>query len=107
MCVHVCVCVCVCVCGVLVAQSCLTLCDSIDCSSLGASVPGILQGRIPQWFAIPFSRGSSGPRDQTQVSHIMGRAFTMRAIREAAESPRYLLFSKGSLYPAPVNVGSL
>ena len=71
-----CVCVCVCVC-VLVAQSYLTLCDPMDYNSLGSPVPGILQARTPQWFAIPFSRGSSEPRDQTQVSHIVGRVLTI------------------------------
>ena len=44
---------------VSVTQSCLTLCDPKDCSPLGSSVHGILQTRILEWFAIPFSRGSS------------------------------------------------
>ena len=44
---------------------------------------GILQARIPEWVAIPFSRGSSQPRDQTQVSCIAGRFFTIWATREA------------------------
>ena len=56
------VCVCVCVC-VLVAQSCLTLCDPMDYSLPGSSVHGILQARILEWVAIPFSRVSSQPRD--------------------------------------------
>ena len=38
---------------------------------------GILQARILEWVAVPFSRGSSQPRDQTQVSHIAGRFFTI------------------------------
>ena len=42
---------------VLVAQSCPTICDPIDCSPPGSSVPGILQARILEWVAIPFSRG--------------------------------------------------
>ena len=42
----------------------------------GSSVHGILQERILEWVAIPFSRGSSQPRDQTQVSCIAGRFFT-------------------------------
>ena len=50
--------VCVCVC-VLVTQSCLTLCNLMDCSPPGSSVHGILQARILEWLAIPFSRGSS------------------------------------------------
>ena len=45
---------CVCVC-VLVAQSCLTLCDPMDCSPPGSSVHGILQARILEWVAISFS----------------------------------------------------
>ena len=50
---------------VLVAQSCLTLCDPMDCIPPGSSVHGILQARILEWVAIPFSRASSQPRDRT------------------------------------------
>ena len=56
---------------VLVAHSCPTLCD-MDCSPPGSFVHGILQASIVEWVAIPFSRGSSQPRDQTQVSCIAG-----------------------------------
>jgi len=49
----------------------------MDCSPPGFSVHGILQARILEWVAIPFSRGSSQPRDQTQVSHIAGGFFTV------------------------------
>ena len=63
---------------VKVAQSCLTLCDPMD-----STVHGILWARILEWVAIPFSRGSSQPRDQTQVFRIAGRFFTNWAIREA------------------------
>ena len=52
---------------VKVAQLCLTLCEPID-----YIVHGIIQARILEWGAFPFSRGSSQPRDQTQVSHIAG-----------------------------------
>ena len=45
----------------------------MDCSPSGSSVHGILQARIVEWVAIPSSRGSSQPRDRTQVSHIAGR----------------------------------
>ena len=51
-------------------QSCLTLCDPMDCSSPGSSVYGILQARILEWVAMPSSRASSWSRDQTQVSYI-------------------------------------
>ena len=50
----------------LVAKSCLILCNPRDCSPPGSSVHGILQGRILEWVAIPFSRGSSQPTDHTQ-----------------------------------------
>ena len=65
-----------------VAQSCPTLCDLMDCSPPGSSVHGIFQARILEWVAISFSRGSSGPRGQTQVSRIAGRLFTVWATRE-------------------------
>ena len=55
--------------SVLVAQSCLTFCDPMNCSPQGSSVPGILQARILESLAIPFSRGSSRPRDRTWVKN--------------------------------------
>ena len=61
---------------VLVAQSCLTLCDSMDCSLIGSSFHEILQARILEWVAIPFSKGSSQPKDQTHASLIAGTLFT-------------------------------
>ena len=67
----------------LVTQSCPTLCDSMDCSPPSSSVHGILQARILEWVAIPFSRGSSWPRDQTWVSCTTGRFFTFWATKEA------------------------
>ena len=56
----------------LVAQLCPTLCDPMNCRLPGFSVHGILQVRILEWVAVPFSRGSSQPRDQTMVSCIAG-----------------------------------
>ena len=64
---------------VLVAQLCLTLCDPVDCSPPGSSVHGILHLRILECVAISFSRGSSWSRDQTWVSWIAGRFFTIWA----------------------------
>ena len=66
-----------CVC--LVPQPCLTLCDPMDCSPPGSSVNGILQARILESVAMPSSRGSSQPRDQTRVSHIAGGSPTLQA----------------------------
>ena len=57
--------------------SALTLCNPRDCSPLGSSVRGILQARIPEWVAMPSSRESSQPRDQTHVSCIAGRLLVL------------------------------
>ena len=57
----------------LVTQSCLSFGDPMDCSPPDSSAHGILQARIMEWVAIPFSRGSSPPRNQTCVSCIAGR----------------------------------
>ena len=58
---------------VLVTQMCPTLCNPKDCSPPGSSVHGILQARILEWVAIPFSRGFFQPRDQTWDFCIAGR----------------------------------
>ena len=71
---------------VKVAQSCPTLCNPVD-----YTVHGFLQARILEWVAFPFSRGSSQPRDQTQVSHIAGRFFTSWATREAQKATLHLI----------------
>ena len=63
----------------LVTHSCLTVFDPMDHSPPGSSVHGILQAKILEWVAIYFSRGSSQPRDRTQVSHIAGRCFNLWA----------------------------
>ena len=72
-------------CAVLcvVALSCPTLCNCMDCSPPGSSVHGILQARILEWVAMPSSRESSQVRDRTQVSGIAGRFFTVGATGEA------------------------
>ena len=63
---------------VKVIYLCPTLCDPVD-----YTIHGILQARMLEQIAFLFSRGSSQPSDQTQVSHIAGRFFTTRATREA------------------------
>ena len=70
----------------LVAQLCTTLCDPTDCSLPGSYTHAILQARILEWVAIPFSRGSSQPTDRTWVSCIAARFFTFWAAREAHEN---------------------
>ena len=65
---------------VKVTHLCLTLCNPV-----AYTVHGILQARILKWVDFPFPRGSSQPRDQTQVSHITGGFFTSWATREAQQ----------------------
>ena len=61
----------------LFAQSCSTLCNPVDCNPPGSSVHGIFQARISEWVAISSFRGSSQPKDRTQVSRTTGRFFTI------------------------------
>ena len=77
-----------------VCISCLVMSDSlqpIDCSPPGSSVHGIIQARILEWAAIPFSKGSSQPRDRTQVSCTAGRFFHIWATWEANTAKSTLL----------------
>ena len=69
--------------GVCWKCSFLSCCDPMDCSLPISSVHGIFHVRMLEWIAVPFSRGSSRPRDRTQVSCIAGRFFTIWATREA------------------------
>ena len=82
----------------------------MDCSLLGSSVHGILQARPLEWVAMPFSRGSSPPRDQTSISDIASRFFTILTTREAQGShiqalkklwfsSTRLILSKGTEWP--------
>ena len=72
------------------------LCNPMDLEF--PMVHGILQARILEWVAFPFSRGSSQSRDQTQVSRVAGRFFTSWATREAQEywSGSHLFSSRSS-----------
>ena len=72
-----------------VAQSCLTLCDPMDCSLPGSSVHGIFQARVLRWVAISFSRGSSWSRGWTQVSRSVGSHFIIWATREVLNNPSF------------------
>ena len=73
---------------VILAQSCPTLCDLMDCSPPGSSVHGILKARILECVAIPFSRGSSQPRDWSWVSYIAGRFFIVWATSDIMQNSR-------------------
>ena len=74
---------------VLVAQSCPTLCDPMDCSPPDSSVHGILEAGVLEWVAIPISRVSSWPRDWARVSCIAGGFFTIWATRETHHSATF------------------
>ena len=78
-------------------RSCPTLCNCMDCSLPGSSVPGILQAGILKWVAMPSSRGSSQPRDRTQVSCIAGRFFISRLTRKVPYK-RMFFNKKNSLF---------
>ena len=92
----------------LVAQSCVTLCDPVDYSSPGSSDHGILQARILEWVAISSSRGSSPPRDWTQVSCIAGRFLTIWATMGAQEYwSGWHIPSPGDLPDPRIKPGSL
>ena len=84
-------------------QSYPTLYNPLDCNPPGSSVHGILQARIWEWVAMPSSRGSSWPRDRTQVSWvscIAGKFFTPETLGkpcqflEATYGPWFMTFSK-------------
>ena len=84
---------------VKVAQSCLTLCDPMN-----YTVRGILQARMLEWATFPFSRGSSQPRDRTQVSCIACRFFTSWATREASVAMVCPKSNSQSLWHRPCGV---
>ena len=75
---------------VLVTQLCLTLCNPLDCSTPGSSVHAIFQARVLERVAMPSSRGSSWPKDQTQAScvcrQILYHCATWEALWEAPNS---------------------
>ena len=73
----------------MVAQSCLTLCDPMDCSPPGCSVRGILQARILEWVVMPSSRGSSWSRDLTHVSYCYDKP------RQCIKKQRHYFADKG------------
>ena len=93
---------------VKVTQSCLTLCDPMD-----YTVHGILQARILEWTAFPFSRGSSWLRDWTGIYCIAGRFFTNWDMREASvgeevskSKPKYIWTNKKWIKRETINRNS-
>ena len=86
-----------------VTQSCLTLCDPVDCGPPGSSIHGILQARILEWVAISFSRGSSQPRIEPRSPALQADSSSPGATREAPQArlPEWIAaaFSKGSSQP--------
>ena len=82
-----------------VTQSCLTLCDSMDCSLPGSSIHGIFQARLLEWVAMSFSRRSSWLRDWIQISRTVGRCFTVWATRELYRLMASKIISLETLLP--------
>ena len=80
--------------------------DPVDCSLSGSLVHGIFQARVLEWVAICFSRGSSRPRDWTQVSRIVGRCFTIWATRGIPTRTKRHANSLESMLSKPFNVPS-
>ena len=76
-------------------------CDTMDFSPPGSSVHGILQARILEWVAFCFSRGSSQPRDQTQVSHTAGGFFTVWATWGSLRKLKWVAFPFSRDLPDP------
>ena len=90
---------------------CLTPCDPMDCSPPGFSFHEIIQARILEWVASPFARGSSQPRDQTQVFRIAGRFFTIWATGKSMKQitshrckqmEEYTLYRRRQWQPTPI-----
>ena len=79
---------------VLVAQSCPTLCDPMDCTLPASSVHGILQARIPEWVAIPSSRDLPNPGTELRPPVLAYRFFTTCATREAMAASRGTAFPR-------------
>ena len=77
-------------------QLCPTVCNPMDCNPQGSSVHGILQARILEWVAMPSSRGSSWPRNQTHVSCIAGILYPLSATWEAQKGSS--LFKQNSAF---------
>ena len=72
-------------------QLCLTLCHPVDCSLLGSSAHGILQARILEWVVMPFSRGSSQPRDWTCVPVVPALQADSLHLNHQPEKPLYTM----------------
>ena len=90
---------CVCVCA---AQSCPTLCESMDCSPPVSSAHGMLKARVLEWFAVPFSKGFSLIRDRTLPPELPGKLDFMKKEDDSENRP-WRAASKGPhlLVPMP------
>ena len=84
-----------------VTQSCLTPCDPMDHSLPSFSVHEIFKARVLEWVASSFSRGSSWPRDRTQVSHTVGRCFTLCTTFPGGSDDKEFACNSGDLGSIP------
>ena len=88
-------------------QLCPTLCDPMDYNLPGSSVHGILQARILKWAAMPSSRGSPRPRDQSRVSWVSCTGRWVLSTSATWEVPLYRAALQLDLFPPPVHSGTL
>ena len=88
-----------------VAQSCLTLCNPLNCSQPDSSVHGILQTRILEWIAVPFSRESFQPRDRTQVSTLQADPLLSEPPGKPNDCPSLPLISKPNPFQRTNEIG--
>ena len=82
-----------------VAQLCPTLCDPMICSLPGSSLHGILQARILEWVAIPFSKGSCQSRNQIYISCLAGRFFITEPLGKIPTMEYYSTIKKNKIMP--------
>ena len=86
-------------------QSCLNLCDPVDCSRPGSSVHGILQARVLEWVAMPFSRGLCWPEDRTCISCLLH--WPVGSLPLVPGKPRELVIAANFTYPTLLYSGLL
>ena len=99
------------VCLVVIAQSYPTLCNPTDCSLQGSSVHGILQARIPEWVASPFSRGSALPgtepgsptlQPDSLLSEPPGKPYESLIVINQLDVMRYIASPLPAIFPTEI-----
>ena len=87
--------------------SCPALCTLMDCNPPGSSVHGVLQAKMQERIAVPSSKGSSKPRDQTCVSHTIGTFFTIEPLGKLHIEWQIWVNPRLLIYPRPLHLSPL